>query len=56
MAKMSCKLACNRSKSKAAREHVDSLKQSLEKRPKLTFGVFLFNSFTPWPSNFLFIA
>jgi hypothetical protein len=56
LAKMSSKLVCYRSMSEAAREHVDSLKQSLEKRPKLTFGVFLFNAFTPWPSNFLFIA
>lgn len=42
--------------SEAARANVDSLKLEVEKRPKLTFGVFLFYAFTPLPSNFLFIA
>ena len=42
--------------SEAARENVDSLKAELEKRPKLTFGLFLFYAFTPLPSNFLFIS
>jgi len=40
----------------AARNNVDSLKLKLEKRPTLTFGLFLFYAFTPLPSNFLFIA
>ncbi len=39
-----------------ARENVDSFKVELEKRPKLTFGLFLFYAFTPLPSNYLFIA
>ncbi|HEX8872649.1 MAG TPA: hypothetical protein VF758_07785 [Candidatus Acidoferrum sp.] len=42
--------------SEAARENVDSIKTELEKRPKLTFGLFLFYAFTPLPSNYLFIA
>jgi membrane protein DedA with SNARE-associated domain len=42
--------------SEAAKENVDSLKVELEKRPTLTFGLFLFYAFTPLPSNFLFIA
>jgi membrane protein DedA with SNARE-associated domain len=42
--------------SETARDNVDSLKLELEKRPKLTFGIFLFYAFTPLPSNFLFIA
>lgn len=42
--------------SKAARENVNSLKLELEKRPNLTFGLFLFYAFTPLPSNYLFIA
>ena len=42
--------------SEAARDNVDSLKVELEKRPTLTFGLFLFYAFTPLPSNFLFIA
>jgi hypothetical protein len=56
LAKMSHLLVRNRWMSKAARENVDFLKQSLERRPKLTFGVFLFYAFTPLPSNVLFIA
>ena len=40
----------------AARQNVDSFKVDLEKRPKLTFGLFLFYAFTPLPSNYLFIA
>ena len=40
----------------AARQNVDSFKVELEKRPKLTFGLFLFYAFTPLPSNYLFIA
>ena len=40
----------------AARQNVDSFKLDLEKRPKLTFGLFLFYAFTPLPSNYLFIA
>ena len=33
-----------------------SLKNRLEKRPTLTVGLFLFYTFSPLPSNFLFIA
>ncbi|HEY4979077.1 MAG TPA: hypothetical protein VII25_07945 [Candidatus Acidoferrum sp.] len=40
----------------AGRENVDALKVSLEKRPRLTFALFLFYAFTPMPSNYLFIA
>ena len=42
--------------SSAARENIGSVKLELEKRPNLTFGVFLFYAFTPLPSNYLFIA
>jgi membrane protein DedA with SNARE-associated domain len=42
--------------SEATRKNVDSLKVALEKRPRVTFGLFLFYAFTPLPSNFLFIA
>jgi hypothetical protein len=40
----------------AARENINSLKLELQKRPNLTFGLFLFYAFTPLPSNYLFIA
>jgi hypothetical protein len=39
-----------------SRENVDAIRQRLQGRKKLTFGVFLFYAFTPFPSNFLFIA
>jgi membrane protein DedA with SNARE-associated domain len=42
--------------SDASRESVDVLKVELEKRPKFTFGLFLFFAFTPLPSNSVFIA
>ena len=42
--------------SNVARENINSLKLELEKRPNLTFGLFLFYAFTPLPSNYLFIA
>jgi len=42
--------------SQASRDNVDSIRQRLQGRKKLTFGVFLFYAFTPFPSNFLFIA
>jgi hypothetical protein len=42
--------------SNAARENINSIKLELEKRPNLTFGLFLFYAFTPLPSNYVFIA
>ena len=56
LAKMAHGVVRNRWMSNVSRENVDSLKGSMEKRPKLTFGLFLFYAFTPLPSNFVFIA
>jgi hypothetical protein len=56
LAKLSRSIVRNHWLSEAARENVDSLRVELEKRPKLTFGLFLFYAFTPLPSNYLFIA
>jgi membrane protein YqaA with SNARE-associated domain len=42
--------------SEAQSENIDVLKQRLEKRTALTFGIFLSYAFSPLPSNFLFIA
>src|SRR3990172_6898998 len=39
-----------------SRDNVDAIRQRLQGKKKLTFGVFLFYAFTPFPSNFLFIA
>jgi uncharacterized membrane protein YdjX (TVP38/TMEM64 family) len=56
LAKMAHGVVRNRWMSDVSRENVDSLKGSMEKHPKLTFGLFLFYAFTPLPSNFVFIA
>jgi membrane protein DedA with SNARE-associated domain len=56
LASMAHSLVRNRWMNEAGRKNVDSLRDALEKRPKLTFGVFLFYAFTPLPSNFVFIA
>jgi membrane protein YqaA with SNARE-associated domain len=54
--KLSRTIVRNHWLSEAARKNVDVFKLELEKRPKLTFGLFLFYAFTPLPSNYLFIA
>ena len=56
LGKLSHTIVRNHWLSEAARKNVDSFKTELEKRPKLTFGLFLFYAFTPLPSNYLFIA
>jgi membrane protein YqaA with SNARE-associated domain len=56
LGKLSRAIVRNHWLGEAARENVDSFKAELEKRPKLTFGLFLFYAFTPLPSNYLFIA
>lgn len=42
--------------SEEARQNVDAIREQLDKRRKVTFGVLLFYAFTPLPSNYLFIA
>lgn len=42
--------------SPATRDNVDHLKEQLEKKTKLTIGLFLLYAFSPLPSNHLFIA
>ena len=42
--------------SQSTRENIDAIREKLEPRRRLTFGVFLFYAFTPLPSNYLFIA
>lgn len=46
----------NRWMSARSIRNVDAIRERLEKRKELTFGVFLFYAFSPLPSNFLFIA
>ena len=56
LAKMSHFVIRQKLMSQSSRENVDALRQRLEGRRKFTFGAFLFYAFTPFPSNFLFIA
>jgi len=56
LAKLSKVVVRQKLLSKRARENVDEIKVRLEKRPRLTFGIFLLYAFSPFPSNNLFIA
>ena len=56
LGKLSRAIIRNHWLSEAAKRSINSLKLELEKRPNLTFGLFLFYAFTPLPSNFVFIA
>jgi membrane protein DedA with SNARE-associated domain len=56
LAKMARIVVRRRFMSDATRENIDAIREHLESRQKLTFGIFLFYAFTPLPSNTLFIA
>jgi membrane protein DedA with SNARE-associated domain len=56
LAKMSRLVIRQRFLSDATRENIDAIREHVDPRRKLTFGVFLFYAFTPLPSNYLFIA
>ena len=42
--------------SESAKQNIDAIRESLQHKRKLTFGVFLFYAFSPLPSNYVFIA
>lgn len=56
LAKMARVIIRQRFMSQTTRDNIDSIRERLEPRHRLTFGVFLFYAFTPLPSNYLFIA
>jgi hypothetical protein len=56
LAKMARVVVRQRFMSESSRQNIDSIREYLQPRKKLTFGVFLFYAFTPLPSNYLFIA
>ena len=56
LALLSHKIVGKKLLSKAQRANINVIKQRLEKRTTLTFGIFLSYAFSPLPSNFLFIA
>jgi hypothetical protein len=56
LARMSREIIRQHWLSEAARRNVDTVRDELSKRPRLTFGVLLFYAFSPLPSNTVFIA
>jgi hypothetical protein len=56
LAKMARVVIRQKFMSESSRQNIDSIREYLQPRKKLTFGVFLFYAFTPFPSNYLFIA
>jgi len=56
LAKMARVVVRQRFMSESSKQNIDSIREYLQPRRKLTFGVFLFYAFTPFPSNYLFIA
>jgi hypothetical protein len=56
LARMSRVIIRQKFMSESTRENIDAVRERLESRRALTFGVFLFYAFTPFPSNYLFIA
>lgn len=56
LAKMSRVIVRGHWLSAESRDNLDSLRDELQSRPRLTFSLLLFYAFTPLPSNSVFIA
>ena len=56
LAKLSRAIVRQRLLSEQTRCNVDAIRHGIEGRPVMTFGTFLAYSFSPLPSNYLFIA
>jgi len=56
LAKLSRAIVRQRLLSEQTRCNVDAVRRGIESRPAMTFGTFLAYSFSPLPSNYLFIA
>jgi uncharacterized membrane protein YdjX (TVP38/TMEM64 family) len=56
LSKMARAVVRQRFMSESTRHNIDSIREYLEPRRDLTFAVFLFYAFSPFPSNYLFIA
>jgi hypothetical protein len=56
LAKLAQVIVRGRLLSQRSKESIDAIRERLERRRKLTFGVFLLYAFSPLPSNYLFIA
>ena len=56
LAKLSRVIVRQKFLSDATRRNIDAVKERLESNAKLTFSLFLFYAFSPFPSNHMFIA
>ena len=56
LAKLSTVIVRQKFLSDDTRKNIDAVKDRLESKKKLTFGILLFYAFSPFPSNHLFIA
>jgi len=56
LAKLSRAIIRQKFLSQTTRDNIDAIREGLEHRRTLTFGVFLLYAFSPLPSNYLFIA
>ncbi|HVB34070.1 MAG TPA: hypothetical protein VNJ52_06840 [Patescibacteria group bacterium] len=56
LAKLARVVVRQRFLSRQTRQSIDTIKDRLEGKRKLTFGVFLLYAFSPLPSNYLFLA
>jgi hypothetical protein len=56
LAKLSTVIVRQKFLSDDTRKNIDAVKERLEGKKKLTFSIFLFYAFSPFPSNHVFIA
>lgn len=56
LAKLSRVIIRQKLLNEASRRNIDAIREGLQGRKRLTFSVFLFYAFSPFPSNYLFIA
>lgn len=56
LAKLSRVIIRQRFLRESTKQNIDAIREKLQGKRKLTFGVFLFYAFSPLPSNYLFIA
>lgn len=56
LAKLSTVIVRQKVLSDETRKNIDAVKERLESKKKLTFGILLFYAFSPFPSNHVFIA
>lgn len=56
LAKLSRVIIRQKILSEQTKQNIDAIREGLQGKRKLTFGIFLFYAFSPLPSNYLFLA